>query len=33
MGQFIGDHITEIFVGLAVLGVAFIWWLRHDGWW
>jgi len=24
MGQFVGDHITEIVVGLAVLGVYFI---------
>jgi hypothetical protein len=30
VGEFIGDRITEIFVGLAVLGVYFIWWLRHS---
>jgi hypothetical protein len=30
MGQFIGDHITEIVVGLAVLNVYFIWCLRHP---
>jgi hypothetical protein len=30
MGQFITDHMTEIFVGIAVLNVWFIWWLRHS---
>jgi hypothetical protein len=30
VGQFVGDHITEIIVGLAVLDVYFIWWLRHH---
>jgi hypothetical protein len=30
MGQFVGDHITEIVVGFAVLNVWLLWWLRHS---